>query len=244
MPTTEALLAPIAFTPPGSFQTLHSDPSDLLEPELSPAPKKRTFDPKLQTLRQQKQAQYNEALKSYNELFCARHQEFGKDGPLRLGKDGRILIKGSKGQSKVYEELIARILTVAGAMETQTAIRLAVEKMLPEHAVPKDWTKPLPAWARKTLQSRIYGMGKPFSNIKISSGTSLSSLHKAAKAAVQRQQEGVETFRPIITISDDALTINGKAWAISNTQSKTASGKTYSYRHARVNIDELLTHLR
>ena len=43
-------------------------------------------------------------------------------------------------------------------METQTAIRLAVEKMLPEHAVPKDWTKPLPAWARKTLQSRIYGI--------------------------------------------------------------------------------------
>ena len=122
--------------------------------------------------------------------------------------------KAKEGASKVFVAIINHILTRSGAEKTQTAIRKYVAETYPSHSIPKDWTKPLPPWAIKKVKERIQNSAAPISNIQLPKAVTLSQLHKAAAAAMERHKTGVLTFRPVVEVSDANILINGIAFPI------------------------------
>lgn len=143
--------------------------------------------------------------------------------------------KTKEGSSKVFRTIIAHILTPSGAVKSQTEIRSYVAKKFPGHSVPKDWTKPLPVWAAKRVKQSIQNFVAPISNIQLPKEVTLSQLHKAAGAAMERHKTGVQTFRPVVEISDTSIIINGAAFPIGVNKVK---GEIY--KQMRVSIPKLL----
>ena len=144
-------------------------------------------------------------------------------------------MKAKEGASKVYKAIIDHILTQSGAVKTQTEIRSYVAERYPSHSIPKDWTKPLPLWAIKKVKERIRNSAAPISNIQLPKAVTLSQLHKAAAAAMERHKTGVQTFRPVVEVSDTSIVINGTAFSIGENKVK---GRVY--RQVRVSMSELL----
>lgn len=144
-------------------------------------------------------------------------------------------MKAKEGSSKVFQSIIDHILTQSGAVKSQTQIRDYVAERFPSHSVPKDWTKPLPTWAAKKAQQRIRNSAAPISNIKLPKIVTLSLLHKAAAATMERHKTGVQTFRPVIEVSDTSVIINGVALPIGANKVK---GDIY--KQIRVSMPKLL----
>lgn len=144
-------------------------------------------------------------------------------------------MKAKEGSSKVFQAIIDHILTQSGAVKSQTEIRSYVAERLPSYSVPKDWTKPLSAWAVKRIKQRIQNSAAPISNIKLPKGITLSLLHKAVAAAIERHKTGVQTFRPIIAVSDTSIIINGVVFPIGANKIKDEI-----YKQMRVSIPKLL----
>ena len=144
-------------------------------------------------------------------------------------------MKAKEGTSKVFEAIIDHILTQSGAVQKQTEIRNYVAERYPSHSIPKDWTKPLPLWAIKKVKERIRNSAAPISNIQLPKAVTLSQLHKAAAAAMERHKTGVQTFRPVVEVSDTSIVINGTAFSIGENKVK---GRVY--RQVRVSMSELL----
>ena len=113
--------------------------------------------------------------------------------------------------------------------------RSYVAERYPSHSVPKDWTKPLRPWAIKKVKERIQNSEAPISNIQLPKAVTLSQLHNAAAATMERHKNGVLTFRPIIEVSDTSIVINGIAFSIGENKVK---GRTY--KQVRVSMPELL----
>lgn len=200
----------------------------------------RAFDPALASRRAKVQAEVDVAMDAAMRQIVARFSE-KLDPGLRISREGKVNIRSPEGKSRMYDAVIERILSGLGATQTQTMIRQDVQSRFPDVSVPKDWTKPLPVWRIQELKSGIRGgrYGTVFTRLKVNQGMSLSSLHNAAKAHVQRMQDGCISFNATVTISRDRITIDGLTAKISPTKS---GGKTY--RYARFNADELATHFR
>ncbi|MBJ2162524.1 hypothetical protein IHV84_00865 [Acidovorax sp. IB03] len=143
--------------------------------------------------------------------------------------------KANEGTSKVFAAIIDHILTQSGAVQTQTEIRSYVAERYPSHSVPKDWTKPLRPWAIKKVKDRIQNSAAPISNIQLPKAATLSQLHNAAAATMERYKNGVLTFRPVVEVSDSSIVINGIAFSIGENKVK---GRTY--KQVRVSMPELL----
>ena len=101
--------------------------------------------------------------------------------------------------------------------------------------MPKDWTKPLRPWAIKKVKERIQNSEAPISNIQLLKEMTLSRLHKAAGAALERHKTGAQKFKPVVEVSDTAVVINGVTFPISNNKVK---GDIY--RGMRVSMPKLL----
>ena len=144
-------------------------------------------------------------------------------------------MKSKEGASKAFALIIDHILTQSGAVKSQTEIRSYVAERYPSHSIPKDWTKPLPTWAIKKVKERIRNSAAPISNIQLPKAVTLSQLHKAAAAAMERHKTGVQTFRPVVEVSDTSIVINGIAFSIGENKVK---GRVY--RQVRVSMSELL----
>lgn len=138
-------------------------------------------------------------------------------------------MKAKQGTSEVYQAIIDHILTQSGAEKSQTEIRHHVAKRYPSHRMPQDWTKPLPAWAVKKIKQRIQNSAAPISNIYLPKGVTLSQLHKAARAAMERHKTGVQTFRPVVEVNDTSILVNGVAFPVGDNKVK---GGTYKYLRA------------
>jgi len=147
-------------------------------------------------------------------------------------------MKAKEGSSKVFRAIISHILTRSGAVKSQTEIRSYVAERFPGHSVPKDWTKPLPTWAIKKVKQSIQNSVAPISNIQLPKEVTLSRLHKAAGAAMERHKTGVQTFRPVVEVSDTSIVVNGVAFPISINKSKDG---VYKYKQLRISsISSLL----
>lgn len=144
-------------------------------------------------------------------------------------------MKARQGGSKVYQAIIDHILTRAGAVKSQTQIRSHVAEMFPSYTVPKDWTKPLPPWAVKKVKRRIQNSLAPISDIQLPKAVTLSQLHKAAAAVMERHKTGGQTFRPVVEVRDTSVIINGVIFQIGNNKVK---GETY--RQVRASMPKLL----
>lgn len=144
-------------------------------------------------------------------------------------------MKAKEGASKVFAAIIDHILTRSGAVQTQTEIRNYVAGIYPSHSVPKDWTKPLPPWAIKKVKERIQNSAAPISNIQLPKAVTLSQLHKAAAAAMERHNNGLLTFRPVVEVSDTCIVINGIAFSIGENKVKGEK-----YKQVRVSMPKLL----
>ena len=147
-------------------------------------------------------------------------------------------MKAKEGASKVFSAIIDHILTQSGAVKSQTEIRNYVAERYPSHSVPKDWKRPLPAWAIKKVKERIRNSAAPISNIHLPKEVTLSQLHKAAGVAMERHKTGVQTFRPVVEVSDTSIVVNGVAFPISINKSKDG---VYKYKQLRISsISSLL----
>ena len=144
-------------------------------------------------------------------------------------------MKSKEGASKAFALIIDHILTQSGAVKSQTEIRSYVAERYPSHSIPKDWTRPLPGWAVKKVKQRIQNSAAPISNIQLPKAVTLSLLHRTAAAAMERHKTGVQTFRPVIEVSDTSILINGVAFPVGNNKVK---GETYQY--LRVSMSKLL----
>ena len=138
-------------------------------------------------------------------------------------------MKAKEGAGKVYEAIIGHILTQSGAVKSQTQIRDYVAAMFPSHTVPKDWTKPVPSWAVKKARQRIRGSAAPISSIQLPKAVTLSQLHKAAAAAMERHKTGAQTFKPVVEIRDTSVVINGTVFPIGENKVK---GEIYKQMRA------------
>lgn len=175
------------------------------------------------------QKRLNELVKNDPELSCIANEHYG------MRFEAAPFMKAKEGKGKVYQAIIDHILTQSGAVKSQTQIRSYVADMFPSHTMPKDWTKPLPAWAVKKAKERIQNSAVPISNIQLPKAVTLSQLHTAARAAVERHKTGAQTFKPVVQVSDTAVVINGVAFPISNNKVK---GETY--KQVRTSMPRLL----
>lgn len=177
-----------------------------------------------------------EAQKLLDALLKSNHDKFGSsDKRIILQFQVKASIRAKPGADKVYNAIIVSILTPAGAVATQTAIQANVKQQFPSHSVPKDWTKPLPAWAVKKIEERIRGSAAPICDIVLPKKTSLSQLHKAAAAAVERYKTGTQTFKPLIEVGESSVVINGVPFKIG--QNKVKGGV---YEYVRLPVSTLL----
>ena len=175
------------------------------------------------------QKRLNELVKNDPELSCIANEHYG------MRFEAAPFMKAKEGKGKVYQAIIDHILTQSGAVKSQTQIRSYVADMFPSHTMPKNWTKPLPAWAVKKAKERIQNSAVPISNIQLPKAVTLSQLHTAARAAVERHKTGAQTFKPVVQVSDTAVVINGVAFPISNNKVK---GETY--KQVRTSMPRLL----
>ena len=175
------------------------------------------------------QKRLNELVKNDPELSCIANEHYG------MRFEAAPFMKAKEGKGKVYQAIIDHILTQSGAVKSQTQIRNYVADMFPSHTMPKDWTKPLPAWAVKKAKERIQNSAVPISNIQLPKAVTLSQLHTAARAAMERHKTGAQTFKPVVQVSDTAVVINGVAFPISNNKVK---GETY--KQVRTSMPRLL----
>ena len=175
------------------------------------------------------QKRFNELVRSDPELSCIANEHYG------MRFEVAPFMKAKEGKGKVYQAIIDHILTQSGAVKSQTQIRSYVADMFPSHTMPKDWTKPLPAWAVKKAKERIQNSAVPISNIQLPKAVTLSQLHTAARAAMERHKTGAQTFKPVVQVSDTAVVINGVAFPISNNKVK---GETY--KQVRTSMPRLL----
>jgi hypothetical protein len=182
------------------------------------------------------QKRLNELVRNDPELSCIANEHYG----MRFG--AAPFMKAKEGKGKVYQAIIDHILTQSGAVKSQTQIRNYVAEMFPSHTMPKDWTKPLPAWAVKKARERIQNSAVPISNIQLPKAVTLSQLHTAAKAAMERHKTGAQTFKPVVQVSETAVVINGVAFPISNNKVK---GETYKQvRASMLRLLEALNHCK
>lgn len=158
-----------------------------------------------------------------------------KGKPYRVQVNTTTFRKANEGTSKVFAAIIDHMLTPSGAVQTQTEIRSYVAERYPSHSVPKDWTKPLRPWAIKKIKERIQNSEAPISNIQLPKAVTLSQLHNAAAATMERHKNGVLTFKPVVEVSETSILINGTAFPIGNNKVK---GKAYKY--LRAPMSELL----
>ena len=178
------------------------------------------------------QKRLNELVRSDPELSCIANEHYG------MRFEAAPFMKAKEGKGKVYQAIIDHILTQSGAVKSQTQIRSYVAEMFPSHTMPKDWTKPLPAWAVKKARERIQNSAAPISNIKLLKAATLSQLHTAAKAAMERYKTGVQSFRPVVEVSDTTVVINGIPFPISTNKGKNG---IYEYKQLRISsISSLL----
>jgi len=175
------------------------------------------------------QKRLNELVRSDPELSCIANEHYG------MRFEAAPFMKAKEGKGKVYQAIIDHILTQSGAVKSQTQIRSYVADMFPSHTMPKDWTKPLPAWAVKKAKERIQNSAVPISNIQLPKAVTLSQLHTAARAAMERHKTGVQTFRPVVEVSDTSIVINGTAFSIGENKVK---GRVY--RQVRVSMSDFL----
>ncbi len=182
------------------------------------------------------QKRLNELVKNDPELSCIANEHYG------MRFEAAPFMKAKEGKGKVYQAIIDHILTQSGAVKSQTQIRSYVAEMFPSHTMPKDWTKPLPAWAVKKARERIQNSAAPISNIQLSKAVTLSQLHTAARAAMERHKTGAQTFKPVVQVSETAVVINGVAFPISNNKVK---GETYKQvRASMLRLLEALNHCK
>ena len=182
------------------------------------------------------QKRLNELVRSDPELSCIANEHYG------MRFEAAPFMKAKEGKGKVYQAIIDHILTQSGAVKSQTQIRSYVADMFPSHTMPKDWTKPLPAWAVKKAKERIQNSAVPISNIQPPKAVTLSQLHTAAKAAMERHKTGAQTFKPVVQVSETAVVINGVAFPISNNKVK---GEIYKQvRASMLRLLEALNHCK
>lgn len=182
------------------------------------------------------QKRLNELVRNDPELSCIANEHYG------MRFEAAPFMKAKEGKGKVYQAIIDHILTQSGAVKSQTQIRNYVAEMFPSHTMPKDWTKPLLAWAVKKARERIQNSAAPISNIQLPKAVTLSQLHTAAKAAMERHKTGAQTFKPVVQVSETAVVINGVAFPISNNKVK---GETYKQvRASMLRLLEALNHCK
>lgn len=177
------------------------------------------------------QKRLNELAKNDPELSSIPNESYG----MRL--EATPFMKAKEGTSKVFQAIIDHILTQSGAVKSQTEIRSYVAERFPSYSVPKDWTKPLPAWAIKKVKQRIQNSAAPISNIQLPKGVTLSQLHKAAGAAMECYKMGGQTFRPVVEIRDTSVVVNGVLFPARNNKAK---GNLYEYKYLRTSMSKLL----
>lgn len=177
------------------------------------------------------QKRLNELVKNDPELSCIANEHYG------MRFEAAPFMKAKEGASKVFAAIIDHILTQHGAVQTQTEIRSYVAGRYPSHSVPKDWTKPLPPWATKKVRKRIQNSAAPISNIQLPKAVTLSQLHKAAKAAMERHKTGVQKFRPFVEVSENSVIINGVVFPIKVNK---VGGGIYNYEHMHAQMPTLL----
>lgn len=127
--------------------------------------------------------------------------------------ESTVIPQGKPGTAQFYTMLLQRILSPLGASETQTEIAEALLKIDPRHTAPKDWNKPIPSWALKKLRTLITNSVPPFDSIRVTSKTTLASLHATAR---RRHAVSSGGFRKEVTllVTADRVFINDKSWKI------------------------------
>jgi len=202
----------------------------LAEEKTAPASKRRPFDPTLRLRQAEFLAEVKRATASAIEKV---HRNGGKKfADLRATAAPRVHRAGLPGSGAVIDAIIACILTPTGAQETQTAIRLRVAANHADKAVPKDWTKPLPAWAILKLKTRVQCSGAPFTGLKPSANWTLAKLHREAKAAMLKEKSGVLTGSIEACLAANDVVINGTSYKVSVSRTQ---GKEYGY--VRIPVD-------
>lgn len=146
--------------------------------------------------------------------------------------------KSTPGSHLVTKDLIKHILTATGAKQTQTECRDAIQARYPDHAIAKDWTKPLAKWVTDFTKKLVASTAAPFNKLVVRPGMSLRDLHAAARQMECAASGTVATYKATIAITEDAIVINGVEFKISDAK----TGK-YKYRSMRASIPTLLTAL-
>ena len=217
-------------SPPASLsQELLQSVAASTPPIIAAAPSNAALRSEMNTAKTSVQNRIKDLMQSDPILSKFKNKNYG------IQVNATPYMKAKEGTSKVFEAIIDHILTQSGAVQKQTEIRNYVAERYPSHSIPKDWTKPLPLWAIKKVKERIRNSAAPISNIQLPKAVTLSQLHKAAAAAMERHKTGVQTFRPVVEVSDTSIVINGTAFSIGENKVK---GRVY--RQVRVSMSELL----
>ena len=217
-------------SPPASLsQELLQSVAASTHPIIAAAPSNAALRSEMNTAKTSVQNRIKDLMQSDPILSKFKNKNYG------IQVNATPYMKAKEGTSKVFEAIIDHILTQSGAVQKQTEIRNYVAERYPSHSIPKDWTKPLPLWAIKKVKERIRNSAAPISNIQLPKAVTLSQLHKAAAAAMERHKTGVQTFRPVVEVSDTSIVINGTAFSIGENKVK---GRVY--RQVRVSMSELL----
>ena len=197
-------------SPVSQLQELTQSVAASISPITAAAPSRAAQWKDMHDAQARAQKRLDELVRSDTELSRITNEHYG------MRFEAASFMKAKPGASKVYEAIIDHILTRSGAEKSQTQIRSFVAERYTSHTMPKDWTKPIPAWAVTKVKQRIQNSAVPISNIQVPKAVTLSQLHAAARAAMERHKTGAQTFKPLVQVSDTSVVINGIAFPISN----------------------------
>jgi hypothetical protein len=152
---------------------------------------------------------------------------------LNMSLEVKARAKSTAGAYKVLFSLIDFLLGPSGATSTQDVCRATVQKMHPDMAVSKDWTRPLPDWAVAHAKTRA-PLLRPNSPVIVKRGMSLRDLHNAVRIASAKAGGEARPYRASVSITTDAVFINDIRFKVSVNKS---NGREYAI--ARVNVDAL-----
>lgn len=218
--------------PASPIQELVESVAASLPPITAAAPSNAALWAEMNTAKTGVQNRIKELMESDPVLSKFKNKNYG------IQVNAIPVMKAKEGTGKVFQAIIDHILTQSGAVKSQTEIRGYVAKRFPSHSVPKDWTKPLAPWAIKKIKERIRNSAAPMSSIRLPKGVTLSQLHKSAGAAMERYKTGVQSFRPVVEVSDTSVVINGTPFPISTNKGKNG---IYEYKQLRISsISSLL----
>jgi len=173
-------------------------------------------------------AHLKKILKTEWERFRSQNPQFSTS---ELKVETCIYKKRPPGYSKVYLDIMERLLWRGCADKTQQAILAEIRPLHPtQNIVANIWNKPLKKKQLEAMKTMIGGGDRRTSSVNIAGCRTLAEIKERIRAHIH-SAEAVQTFKGTIAIDSTSVIVGKKAYTITHR----STGK-YQYPAIRITV--------